>query len=271
LTRPAAVAVDAAGQILVIDRPEPEAFRLLRFQADGSREDVVARLGRGRDDAELLDPAAVAVDAEGHVLILDAQTGSVRRFTADGRWLATLTAPEAAGPPLTNPRDLQVDAAGCLYIADTDNNRALKLSADGELLWQIERFTSEGDEQDLYEPSSVCVAADGTVYVADTNENRVVVFDRQARLKSVWNGDRFKFPACVRCSATGLVYVGDRGLERIRRFQSGGNASGTMLLGKAGADENQLTAGAFTAGADGEIVMLDPVRELVVLLSFPGE
>jgi DNA-binding beta-propeller fold protein YncE len=75
---------------------------------------------------ELIEPRAVAFDADGGMWVLDGAADRAVLFGRDGAILAAL-GPTLAGTehPLRNPGDFAFDADGRLFISDTGNNRLL--------------------------------------------------------------------------------------------------------------------------------------------------
>jgi sugar lactone lactonase YvrE len=274
LTQPLGVAIDRSQRILVLDRPSPDRFRLSRFRAEGEAEGACAEFARAAADTDLLDPVGLIVDQDNALFIPDALAGCVKKFTPDGRWLETYRTPGPVGAPFNGPRDIDIDGQGNLYIADTNNNRIIKLLPDGELGWIIDRFATTPGEQpndELYEPGAVCVGQGGIVAVADTNQNRILTFDSQCRLSAVLQGeDLFDFPANLRFGRDGrTLYVADRGNRRVQRFNDQGVGTGLFVLASERASPNDATGGGdMDIDADGHVVMVDPLRERVVVLEF---
>jgi DNA-binding beta-propeller fold protein YncE len=228
---------------------------------------VEAVFARGAADPELLAPSGLAVDGAHAVYVSDAVQGCVKKFAANGCWVATYR----STPRLDGPRGVAVGPGGCLYVADTNNNRVVQLSPDGETGWVLERFAAreggEGEEE-LYEPGSVC-GGGGLLWVADTNNNRVLAFDAGRRLVRALGGDGlFDFPSAVRPAPGGeALYVADRGNLRVRRFDPQGACTGELVLdperaGSAGGD--------VAVDGGGRVLVLDPLREVVFVLAFAG-
>lgn len=158
LARPIAVAVDRQDQVVILDRPGSDHFRLSCSTSDGKVVGEVIQLARGPADAQLLDPASLALDRDRQMYIADAQAGCVKSYGPEGQWLATFTSAGFEGSRLSGPRDVAVDDAGNLYIADTNNDRIVQLLPDGELGWVLEQFAGPGASEDgFYEPYSLCL------------------------------------------------------------------------------------------------------------------
>ena len=131
----------------------------------------------------------------------------------------------------------------------TDNALVLKFTAEGEFLLQIGDFGkgTEGNDSTMYlgQPTDIYVdAQDDEVYISDGYTNRrLIVFDASTGdYKRHWTaygnepdnsaqprfsrGDplpqQFNTPHCVIGSNDGLIYVCDRGNQRIQVFEKDG-------------------------------------------------
>jgi hypothetical protein len=190
---------DATGRQLIRLAPGASATRL-----------VVGRPPAGA--SPLVEPVAVALAPDGHVLVLDLPTGWVHFFTREGVWKRAL--------PLASPgaRALAVDAAGNLYIGDTGALVVRKygpdLQPDPTWGWDPAKpgVAETGDAQGLgattsglllvHVDSAVALDAagrnrawhrlvgrtgvltggsDGRFYLADGATNRIWVLDSEAR------------------------------------------------------------------------------------------
>ena len=142
---PQGVAVDAAGNLYIADtgnqvvrRVSPEGILstvagtgIRGYSGDGAAAALSA----------LNSPIAVAVDAEGRLLIADTFNHRVRRVSAAGliETIAGDGTPGYSGDDgpsraaqLNAPAGLAVDAAGYIYVADLDNNRVRLLTPSAE-------------------------------------------------------------------------------------------------------------------------------------------
>ncbi|MHC4406037.1 MAG: NHL repeat-containing protein [Planctomycetota bacterium] len=270
LVQPMTVGLDDQGDILVIEHPQPDRFQIRRFSADGEDRGIITTLAKGDQEAEILDPASVITDGEHHLYVLDAAGGALKKLSPDGRWLDTFPTDAPDGKPLNSPRDVSMDDSGKLYIADTNNDRVVVLSPDGEPAWIIDQFTlDDGEEpEELYEPG--CVTPDGQVCVADTNENRVVRFDARRKPIAVVEGEGlFYFPTRVCVSDDGgTLYVADKGTTRVQRFDRQGNKTGSLSIGEGSEATSMQSGPDFEVDAEGHPVMINALRESIVVLSF---
>ena len=142
LTDPRAVAVDAKGNVYVLERG---GHRLYRVAPDGTIKAVAGtgKSGKGGDGGPALDaamngPKFVAIDRDGSVLIADTENHQVRRYTPGTETMNLVMGTGVAGVKfdadplkveLKRPHGVTVHPkTGDIYVADSDNGRVLKLS-----------------------------------------------------------------------------------------------------------------------------------------------
>ncbi len=130
---PAALAVDAAGNIFIKD---VLGSRLRKVTPDGN---IAAVAGNGSwccfsgdggpaTAAQLNDPAGIALDGDGNFFIADAHSSKIRKVSRDGN-IATVA--EGCGFPddYDSPCGIAADARGNFYVSDEYGVR--KISPDG--------------------------------------------------------------------------------------------------------------------------------------------
>ena len=212
LNSPSGIAVDASGNIYIVDS---ENYRVRKVE--NGLITTIAGKGRSRNpiwedgiatNKDLENPTAVAIWQD-KVYVCDAGTNRIRFFGADGiiRTIAgKLVYKETPGglipigsfygdggpaiqAGLNNPVDVVVDANGNIYIADTWNHRIRKVKngiittiagsgpvgvdSTGKSLGSFAGDGGPATQARLNRPSGVAVDASGNVYIADTDNRRV--------------------------------------------------------------------------------------------------
>jgi sugar lactone lactonase YvrE len=141
LVDPRAVAVDAAGNLYILER----SGHALRVVDRGGRIRTVAGTGRAGNSgvggdarqANLSGPKHLCVDRQGNVLIADTENHVIRKYLPqEGKIVRVAgtgrkgTAGEG-GPPLqaelNQPHGVYVHTDGTIYIADSSNHRVLRI------------------------------------------------------------------------------------------------------------------------------------------------
>ncbi|MHB1045548.1 MAG: SMP-30/gluconolactonase/LRE family protein [Thermoanaerobaculia bacterium] len=153
---------------------------------------------------------------------------------------------------LSGPQGVARDAAGNTYVADTYNHTIRKIDAAGNVttlagLAGAPGFADgKGGAARFRYPSGVAVDASGNVFVADSQNNRIRKIDTAGNMSTLaGNGTQgfadgpgasamFSYPFGVAVDASGNVYVGDPGNQRIRKIDIAGNVSTLAGTGTQG-------------------------------------
>lgn len=141
LVDPRAVAVDAKGNVYILER----AGHALRVVTPDGKIKTVAGTGKqgatgdGGDarQATLNGPKHLCIDLDGNVLIADAENNLVRKYLPPEGKIVRVAgtgkkgAAGVGGPPekaeLARPHGVYVHSSGVLYITDSYNNRVVKI------------------------------------------------------------------------------------------------------------------------------------------------
>jgi len=170
-----------------------------QFVAKWGTNGVPDRLPRGGSrHGQFNRPCGVAVDADGHVYVVDTLNHRVQKFTRAGLCL-TQWGPRGAGHgELDTPWGIAVDAPrGRVYVADWRNDRIQQFDLDGRLVRSLGRSGTGAGE--LRRPAGVAVDADGNLAIADWGNDRVQVLspDGAPRAVLTGHGDRLSNVAKV--------------------------------------------------------------------------
>jgi serine/threonine-protein kinase len=122
LSYPGGVAVDAAGDVFVVD--DTSSGSGVELPADGGAQETLPFTG-------LNYPGGVAVDAAGDVFVADGGNNRVLELPAGDTLSSQVKTLPFTG--LSSPQGVAVDAAGDVFVADTSNNRVLELPAGDTL------------------------------------------------------------------------------------------------------------------------------------------
>ena len=203
------------------------------------------------------NPAGVAVDPAGNVLVAEAQ--AIRKVTAAGVVTTLAGTPYAGGDPADGtgsavrfggPWGVAVDGAGNLYVAEETSNTIRKVTAAGVVTTLAGSSgvygyaDGTGSAARLFQPWGVAVDAAGNVFVAD-QDNQLIRKVTATGLVTTLAGSpgayayadgtgsaaRFWNPASVAVDGAGNVFVADSWNQVIRKVTPTGVV--TTLAGNA--------------------------------------
>ena len=176
LGRPAGIALDSTGNLLIADY---DNFCIRKLWTNG----IITTVIRG-----LSYPSCVAVDSSGNLFIGDFGNSRILKVGTNG--IITTVAGNGTegysgdGGAATNaelyfPYSVAVDSSGNLFIAD-DSNRILKVGTNGIITTVAGNGTGgySGDggaatSAELYSPTGVTIDSAGNILIADNGNNRI--------------------------------------------------------------------------------------------------
>jgi uncharacterized protein (TIGR03437 family) len=288
LYEPAALAVDAAGNVRVADAA---GHRVWTATAAGTLSltaglpDAATKGYSGDGDlataARLNAPEGVAVDAAGNVYIADTANHAIREVTVDGI-IVTIAGSGIAGNTgdggpayaarLRSPAGVAFDRAGNLYVADTGNHRVRKIDVAGAISTVAgdgtAGFAGDGGAAKaahLRSPRGLAFDAAGNLYIADAGNHRIRRVTQDGTLRTIagtgtagWGGDggpalaaELNEPVGLSFDTLGNLYAADRGNHRVRKLAPSSVAAPLL-------DWNLVNTASQVAGpiAPGELVSL---------------
>ena len=268
LYNPAGVAVDGAGNLYIADASNNG---IRKVDSTGTITTIAGtgELGFSGDggpavEAELYDPAGVAVDGAGNLYIADSGNQRIRKIDSTGTITTIAGTGELGfsgdgGPAveaeLRSPRGVAVDSAGNVYIADTRNRRIRKVDSTGTIttIAGTGEFGFSGDggpavEAELRSPHSVAVDSAGNVYITDPSDRRIRKVDSTGTITTIAGTGEFGFsgdggpaveaelydPLGVAVDSAGNVYIADYRNRRIRKVDSTGTITTIAGTGEFG-------------------------------------
>ncbi len=199
LRAPNAVAVDAAGNILITDSLN---YRLRKVDAKTGIISTVGGNGLARVPDEngpatasaLTYPGGIVFDAAGNLFIADTGNSRIRRVDAATGIITTVAGNNllsfsgdggpASAADLSAPNGIAIDGAGNLFVADTSNQRIRKIDTKGIITTVAGNsqpsfqagFSGDGDQATkalLNYPRGVAIDGAGNLFIADTGNHRI--------------------------------------------------------------------------------------------------
>jgi sugar lactone lactonase YvrE len=298
LTSPDTIAVDAAGTLYIAQYRD---HRVRKVDAGGT---ITTLAGTGEagysgdggpaDEAQLANPNALLVNADGSVDIGDANNERVRRVSPNG--VITTVAGDGPDYPgdghpavdafLDDPQITHVTTDGVRYIADASNDRIRKVDPNGTITTVAgtgaRGFSGDGGPAtaaQLAFPSGVVVDKQGNLYIADSKNHRVRKVDRDGVITTVAGTgadssakdggpairSALDTPVDVALDKEGTLYVAELGASRIRRVNQDGvltTVAGNGTEGFSG-DDGPATSAQLASptgvhvAADGAVYIAD--------------
>ena len=252
--RPVGVAYDAAGDLFIADANRNQVVEISVGGAvtvvAGDGTQGFAGDGGPATAAELNEPSAVAVRADGTLYIADTgnqrirvvQSGTILTFAGNGARGFGGDGGPATSAALNRPVALAVDASGALLICDQGNERVRRISG-GQMATiagnGTQGFAGDGSAAtaaELNGPSGVAVSGDGRMFIADTGNQRVRVVATSGVISTFagtgvagFAGDggpaasaRLNRPMGLAVDDVSEVYVADENNHRLRRIGTDG-------------------------------------------------
>ena len=258
LASPAAVSVDGAGNVYIVDSGNNSIRKvstngvISNFAGNGSCGSSYCGDGGAATNAALSNPFGIAIDASGNLYIGDYGNSAVRKVSTNGI-ITTFAGNGGSGnsgdggpatnATLTEPAGLATDNNGNLYIADVFNNVIRKVNSLGIISTVAGNGTNgySGDGSaataaKLSQPAFAMADAIGNIYIADANNNVIRKVNTNGIISTVaGNGNAFysgdggpaisaslDTPSGVAFDASGNLYIVDDLNHRVRKVNSSG-------------------------------------------------
>jgi sugar lactone lactonase YvrE len=257
---PEAIAVDAAGNVIVADTFNSAIRKITPAGVVTTVAGLAGQAGSvdgGASAARFLRPAGVAVDANGNVFVSDTGNSTIRKIVEAGvvtTFAGTLPGSADGSGNLARfnrPSGLALDGSGNLFVTDAENGTVRKITAEGVvttlagLAGSAGSADGTGSAARFILPTGLAVDGGGNVYVSDLETDSIrkitpagVVTTLAGRAASPGSADgtgataRFRSPAGVAADRSGNVFVADTDNHTIRRISADGVV--TTLAGSAG-------------------------------------
>ncbi|HVA91971.1 MAG TPA: NHL repeat-containing protein [Chloroflexota bacterium] len=142
---------------------------------------LVRQIVRG-PTGPLQSPASLAFTHDGHLLVLDSDSGLVLEYTTAGKLIAT----SSKAVPFVHARGMGIDALGQVYVADPATDGIFTLDSGLNLIHQ-ETASPDGGKTFLFQqPTAVAPASGGLFYVVDGQNQRLDLFNASWQLQEGW-------------------------------------------------------------------------------------
>ena len=208
LPYPIKVQSDSKGEILALDG---KSRRIVRISPSGEFKGYVDAGGV----TGTVVPRSFRVDGDDTLYVLDIFSGRLIVADPSGKVLREIPFPKDAG----FFSDLAVDRKGNVFLVDSAGKRVFVAKKGAN---EIVALTANiGEDVDF--PTSIAVDDRGRLFVGDQNGGGIVVFGsdgtfRGRHLAMGWKESFLRYPSEVCITASGILYVADRGNNRVQAF-----------------------------------------------------
>jgi len=248
LNKPSYVAMDANGRMYITDTLNHRIRRSYTYISNTS-------------DKGLFEVLAGFYVQDNTGQWSDVQSG----FSGDGG--------DAAQAKLNAPLGIALDGKNNLYIADSNNHRIRKMDNINRIIITVAGTGTAGQagdgknatEAQLNFPNGVAVDGSGNLYIADTGNHLIRKVDTAGKITKIagtgqagFSGDggrateaQLNTPKRVTVTHEGIIYVVDKGNDRIRKIDTNGIITTIVGNGKGyGGDGGSATKALLNSPSD---------------------
>jgi hypothetical protein len=238
-TSVAGLDVDGTPSVFVTDYG---GNRVQRFNSNGT---FLAKWGSpGAGDGQFQSPIDVDVAQNGDIYVIDEQNNRIQVFNSSMVFTAKWGTPGTGNGQFNFPFGIAIDPFGDVFVTDRNNDRVQKFDASGTFLttWGT-NGSGTGQFQD---PRGICVNRSNQIYVVDSGNNRVQKFGIAdgpvLPFVTEWGSPgagpgQLSTPSDADVGASGVVYVIDRGNDRVQKYNAYGGFLGGWGSTGAGAGQ----------------------------------
>ncbi|XP_009080001.1 PREDICTED: tripartite motif-containing protein 3-like, partial [Acanthisitta chloris] len=223
------ISTSSAGRIVVADSNNQcvqvfsnEGQFRLRFGVRGRSPGQLQRPGKFKTKlgaGRLMGPKGVAVDRNGHIIVVDNKACCVFIFQPNGKLVARFGSRGTAERQFAGPHFVAVNNKNEIVVTDFHNHSVKVYNAEGEFLF---KFGSHGEGNGQFNaPTGVAVDGNGNIIVADWGNRRIQVFDSAGSFLSYINtaADPLYGPQGLALTSDGHVVVADSGNHCFKAYR----------------------------------------------------
>ena len=238
MQKPMGVAVDAAGNVFVVDR---ENNRVEKFDSAGNFLSQFGTTGSG--DGQFSDPRGITITASGNIWVAETGNKRLQEFNSKGEFIRKFG---YAGGVLgvnkfVEPYGVSAGPSETLWVTDIGSHNVYRFKEDGTYLGLVSNLPLGTT---MKTPTGVDVDAFGNAWVAEQSTNKVYEFDSSGKyffsFGATGTADgQMQAPNGVAIASSGNILVADVNNNRIQEFKPDG--SFLRKFGSLGTGNAQLT------------------------------
>jgi DNA-binding beta-propeller fold protein YncE len=230
---PYGIRIDSEGNIYISDYVNDRIQKYRLTTPPTALEPVEFVWSMTGDPNPLDTPAAIALDAQGDLYVVDGGNNRIQVFDSEGQFISAWGSTGDGEGEFNFLRAngdiigaIALDPDGNVFVADNANRRIQKFDSQGGFLLQW--GTPGPGEGEFLSPVGLAVDQEGNVYVSDDGRDDVQKFDNDGRFLLRWGGPgnddgQFNFLGGLDVDSQGNVYVADFSNHRVQKFDSDGN------------------------------------------------
>jgi streptogramin lyase len=236
LQRPMGMAVDAAGNVLVVDR---ENNRVVKYDSSGN---FLSQFGSGgTGNGQFSDPRGIAITPAGNIWVTEVGNKRLQMFNSKGEFVRKFTYEGVYGvDKFVEPYGVASGPNETLWVTDPGSNKVYRFKEDGTFLNTASGLLA-GVTLNL--PVGIAVDAFGNAWVSMLGSDKIYQFDSSGKYVFGFGGlgssnGQFNDPSGVAIAKSGNVFVLDSGNNRVQEFKPDG--SFLRQFGSLGIANDQL-------------------------------
>lgn len=180
------------------------------------------------NELPLVEPQALAIDAEGHLFVVDTGNNRIIKFQANGDYIYAVGGFGWENEEFDRPLDLTVKTGLDIFIADYHNERICRYDINLNYISSFQADETTANALQFGFPSSVDISRHGELFISDNENDRILKLNLNGEPNITfgdfnWGEGQLELPFKIEISQKDLVYVSDRGRDEIVIFDYYGN------------------------------------------------
>lgn len=264
---PVGVAVDASGNVWVVDRGNNRIEKL------SSENAYLAKYGSsGTGELQFKEPSYMAISA-GNLYVTDSGNARVEELSASGAYVSQFGSSGSEGGQFGKPDGIAANPnTGRLYVGDPTNSRIEEFTESGFYSAQFGVLGSGAGQ--LKEPAGLVADKAGDIDVMDSGNSRVESWERPSPApvfaSQFGNGD-FAFAVGDAADAKGNLWVANAYGNNIQEFSASGTRLGTFATWGSGSNQVKEPLGVAVDRSTGSIYVGDTQNDRIDIFNEKGE